>query len=72
LDQRQNRIPAEWPQWRGAKRDGISTETGLLKQWPPDGPTRVWKINGLGNGYSTVAITKGRIFTMGLKGNRSL
>src|SRR5262249_18023193 len=60
----------EWPQWRGPNRDGISTETGLLKQWPADGPARVWKTNGLGNGYSTVSISKGRIFTMGLKGNR--
>ena len=63
-------VPGEWPQWRGARRDGISTETGLLKQWPADGPAQLWKTNGLGNGYSTVSITKGRIFTMGLKGNR--
>ena len=63
-------IAGEWPQWRGASRDGISTETGLLKQWPSDGPAQLWKTNGLGNGYSTVSITKGRIFTMGLKGNR--
>jgi outer membrane protein assembly factor BamB len=60
----------EWPQWRGPNRDGISTETGLLKAWPADGPPRIWKTNGLGNGYSTVAISKGRIFTMGVKGDR--
>ena len=63
-------VSGEWPQWRGPRRDGISTETGLLKQWPPDGPPQAWKTNGLGNGYSTVSITKGRLFTMGLKGNR--
>jgi hypothetical protein len=63
-------VSGEWPQWRGPRRDGISTETGLLKQWPPDGPPQAWKANGLGNGYSTVSITKGRLFTMGLKGNR--
>jgi outer membrane protein assembly factor BamB len=60
----------EWPQWRGPKRDGISIETGLLKQWPPEGPPQVWKTNGLGNGYSTVSVSKGRIFTMGVKGDR--
>ena len=29
---------ADWPQWRGPNRDGISQETGLLKDWPADGP----------------------------------
>lgn len=62
--------PGEWPQWRGPNRDGISKEKGLLKQWPADGPPRVWKTNGLGNGYSTVSVSGGRIFTLGLKGNR--
>ena len=31
-------IAADWPQWRGPHRDGISKETGLLKEWPKDGP----------------------------------
>ena len=31
----------DWPQWRGPKRDGVSTETGLLKQWPAGGPQRL-------------------------------
>ena len=28
----------DWPAWRGPSRDGISKETGLLKEWPKDGP----------------------------------
>ena len=59
-----------WPQWRGANRDGISKETGLLKQWPAEGPALAWKAAGAGNGYSTLAIANGRIFTMGLRGDR--
>lgn len=59
-----------WPQWRGPNRDGISTETGLLKQWPADGPALVWKAAGAGTGYSSVAVTGGRIYTMGLRGDR--
>jgi outer membrane protein assembly factor BamB len=59
-----------WPQWRGANRDGISKETGLLKQWPADGPALAWKTTGAGSGYSTLAISNGRIFTMGLLGDR--
>src|SRR6266536_578982 len=59
-----------WPQWRGPNRDGISKETGLLKQWPENGPPLVWKAKGAGAGYSSFAITNGRLFTMGLRGNR--
>lgn len=60
----------EWPQWRGANRDGISKETGLLKQWPAEGPPLVWKVTGAGRGYSSFAISKGRIYTMGLRDDR--
>ena len=59
----------DWPQWRGPNRDGISKETGLLKQWPAQGPPLVWKTTGAGNGYSSLAISGGRIFTMGARGN---
>ena len=55
----------DWPQWRGPNRDGICAETGLLKQWPPGGPRLLWKANGLGKGYSTLAVAGNRIFTMG-------
>ncbi|MCM3904960.1 MAG: PQQ-like beta-propeller repeat protein [Pyrinomonadaceae bacterium] len=61
---------ADWPQWRGPNRDGISKETGLLKQWPENGPPLVWKATGAGGGYSSFAISKGRLFTMGSKGDR--
>ena len=60
----------EWPQWRGANRDGISKETGLLKQWPEGGPPLVWKASGAGRGYSSFSISKGRLYTMGLRGDR--
>ncbi len=60
----------DWPQWRGPNRDGISKETGLLKQWPADGPPLVWKAPGAGTGYSSLAVSNGRIFTMGLRGDK--
>lgn len=59
-----------WPQWRGPNRDGISQETGLLKQWPAEGPPLVWKAAGAGAGYSSLSIANGRIFTMGVRGDR--
>ncbi|MCH7688149.1 MAG: PQQ-like beta-propeller repeat protein [Planctomycetes bacterium] len=55
----------DWPSWRGPNRDGISTETGLLKQWPKSGPPLLWRTEGLGSGYSSIAVSNGRIFTMG-------
>ena len=61
---------AEWPQWRGPNRDGISKETGLLKQWPESGPPLAWKATGAGRGYSSMSVSKGRLYTMGLRGER--
>ena len=63
-------VGGEWPQWRGPNRDGISKETGLLKQWPAAGPPLVWKATGAGKGYSSLAISDGRLFTMGVRGDR--
>lgn len=61
---------ALWPQWRGPNRDGISKETGLLRQWPAEGPPLVWKAAGAGRGYSSFSIANGKLFTMGLRGDR--
>jgi outer membrane protein assembly factor BamB len=55
----------EWPNFRGPNWDGKSTETGLLKSWPPAGPPLLWETKGLGTGYSSVSIADGKIFTMG-------
>lgn len=57
----------DWPQWRGPNRDGISQETGLLKEWPQEGPPLAWEAKGLGGGFSSVAIADGKIFTMGTR-----
>jgi outer membrane protein assembly factor BamB len=60
--------PGDWPGWRGADRSGVSTETGLLKEWPEGGPKLAWKIKGLGDGYSTPSVAAGKIFVLGSKG----
>lgn len=61
-----------WPQWRGPRRDGISTETGLLQSWPEGGPRLLWKSSGLGQGYSAPIITGGRIYLAGDVGEHLL
>jgi outer membrane protein assembly factor BamB len=63
---------SDWPQWRGPKRDDVSTEKGLLQQWPAGGPTLVWKATGLGAGHGGVSIAGGRVFTTGDKGESAL
>lgn len=52
---------ADWPQFRGPKRDNISAETGLLRAWPAGGPRVLWKIP-VCQGYAGAAIKGGRIY----------
>src|SRR5262245_43578461 len=52
----------DWPQWRGPNRDGVSKETGLLKEWPKDGPKLLWSAKDLGTGYSTPSVAGGKVF----------
>jgi outer membrane protein assembly factor BamB len=61
----------DWPQWRGPNRDDVSTERGLLKEWPAGGPPLVWQTTGLGNGHAGISVAGGRVFTMGEKGESS-
>ena len=55
----------EWPRWRGANFDAKSTESGLLKEWPKEGPKLLWTGTGIGGGYSSVSVDGDRIYTMG-------
>lgn len=59
----------DWPQWRGPRRDGISTETGLLQRWPAGGPPLAWRVSGAGEGYSSFAVSDGRLYTLGARQN---
>jgi outer membrane protein assembly factor BamB len=62
----------DWPQWRGPNRDGVSAETGLLKQWPAGGPRAAWTIRGLGKGYGSVAVQGDRLFVQGTEASSSV
>jgi outer membrane protein assembly factor BamB len=61
----------DWPQFRGPKRDGISPDKGLLTSWPADGPPVAWKAEGVGEGYSSVAVVGDKVLTMGDAGDSS-
>lgn len=62
----------DWPQWRGPRRDGVSTEAGLLKRWPDGGPRLAWKSAGVGSGYASVSTSSGRLFTLGKRGSNEV
>lgn len=55
---------ADWPQWRGPRRDGVSHEKGWLARWPDGGPKRLWEAK-VGRGLATVAVSQGRLYTIG-------
>lgn len=46
---------ADWPQFLGPNRNGISPETGLIKAWPKNGLKELWRVDG-GVGMSAIAV----------------
>ena len=53
-------------QWRGPNRDGIYTDTNLLKKWPAEGPKMLWSFEGLGTGQGSVAVAGEKVFVTGI------
>jgi outer membrane protein assembly factor BamB len=64
--------PGDWPQWRGPERNGLSKDTGLLKQWPSSGPRQVWSISNLGEGFGSIAIRGDRLYAQGTNASASV
>ena len=62
---------AETPRFRGPEGDGKFTATGLLREWPTDGPPKVWTAEGFGEGYSSVAVSDGKIYVTGMTPDRT-
>jgi outer membrane protein assembly factor BamB len=56
---------ADFPQFRGVHRDGHSPETGLLQEWPKDGPKLLWQVNHVESGFSTPSVVGDRIYLIG-------
>jgi len=54
---------ADWPQFLGPDRNGISRETNLVDAFPADGPKKVWRVEG-GIGMSGLVVSRGRVLTM--------
>lgn len=58
---------AQDAQWRGPWRNGIYPDSMLLKSWPEEGPERILKVEGLGDGYSSAVENEGIIYVSGKK-----
>ena len=63
---------SDWPRWQGPDGTRVSRETGLLKEWPPDGPRLIWTATGLGAGYGSMAVAGNRVFVQGARGEESV
>jgi outer membrane protein assembly factor BamB len=61
-------IGGDWPQWRGPNRDGKSTDTNLLTEWPAGGPKLLWSIKDssrIGTGYGSPAVVGDKLYLLG-------
>jgi outer membrane protein assembly factor BamB len=56
-------LTAQWPQWGGPNRDFTIEAGRLADTWPEDGPKRLWH-RELGDGYSSIAVDDGLLYTM--------
>lgn len=54
---------AAWSQFRGPDRGGVSSEAGLLRAWPAQGPRQLWR-RTLGEGFSGIAVAGERFYTL--------
>jgi outer membrane protein assembly factor BamB len=57
---------AQYIEWRGLNRSGVYPETGLLKEWPAEGPKLLWVSEGMPKGFSSACVTPNGIFTTGI------
>ncbi|MBI3910145.1 MAG: PQQ-like beta-propeller repeat protein [Armatimonadetes bacterium] len=57
-------LPGDWPRFRGAKSNNISSEKiPLARDWAPQGPKVLWSVN-LGEGYAAAAVLAGRVYVL--------
>lgn len=63
VDLTSTRPGEDWPQFLGPRDNGVSGETGLLDQWPDDGPPRLWD-RALGEGYASPSVRGERLVIM--------
>lgn len=63
-----NALAEEWPKWLGPNGNGISTQEGLLDQWPQGGPEKVWSAH-VGRGFSSPIGFDGKVYLLSMRGS---
>jgi outer membrane protein assembly factor BamB len=61
-------VQAQWTQWGGPHRDFTVEARGLAEKWPDTGPRQLWK-RALGDGYASILVENGILYTMYRAGN---
>jgi outer membrane protein assembly factor BamB len=56
-------LAADWPGYFGVKRDGTSTEKGILRSWPKEGPKVLWTVP-IGIGYGGPVVSGGKVYLL--------
>lgn len=60
---------ADWPQFLGPNRNGVSRETNSIPTWPQDGPKQIWQRN-IGQGFSGPVVSSGKLILFHRLGNK--
>jgi outer membrane protein assembly factor BamB len=62
---------ADWPQFLGTMRNGVSSETGLQLAWPKEGPPVVWE-KLVGEGFSGPVVAGDKLILLHRKGEQDV
>lgn len=54
-----------WSQWRGSNRDGVAEQESIRTDWKARPPQLLWTVDGMGEGYASVSIADGVLYTTG-------
>ena len=63
-------LTADWPQWRGLNRDGVSRDFSAPSTWPTT-LNEVWKLT-VGEGHSSPVTSNGRIYLLTRQGEEEV
>jgi outer membrane protein assembly factor BamB len=61
-------MAADWPQFRGPHRTGISEEQSLVRNWSKSGPKLIWQAQDVGDGYGAPVVAGERLYLISNRG----
>jgi outer membrane protein assembly factor BamB len=64
-------LGADWPQYRGPKHDGSTTEKGIAEKWPKGEPKVLWKLP-VGKAFGSFAVAGGKAYLFMERGDKEV